>query len=94
MYHIKIDREADAFLENLTEKSNRIIRDHIQRLKKDPYPGHGGDKERVHTEKEEIYRLHVGRSYTVFYQIDGEEHLVYITHIMTIEEAHKRYGRL
>ena len=94
MYRIRIDREANAFLSRFTEKSNRIMRDHLQRLKESPYPGHGGDRERISTTDKEIYRLHIGRSYTVIYQIDRDEHIVYITHILTIEEAHKRYGRL
>ena len=38
--------------------------------------------------------MHVSRSYTIFYRICEEEKTVKILNIMTIEEAHKRYGRL
>jgi mRNA-degrading endonuclease RelE of RelBE toxin-antitoxin system len=44
--------------------------------------------------KKEIYRMHIGRSYTLFYKIWKDEKVVEILNIMTIEEAHKRYGRL
>jgi len=35
--------------------------------------------------------MHVGRSFTVFYQIDDEEYLIKILEITTIEKAHKLY---
>jgi hypothetical protein len=41
-----------------------------------------------------LYRIHVGRSCTVFYKIYEKEKLVRILEIMTIEKAHRRYGRL
>ena len=55
-----------------------------------------GDVERLHTSDVDVYRLHIGRSFTVLYLIhdDGKEQWVEITHLMTIEQAHKRYGRL
>ncbi len=38
--------------------------------------------------------MHVSRSYTIFYRIEEREKTVKILDIMTIEEAHKKYGRL
>jgi len=38
--------------------------------------------------------MYVSRSYTIFYRIYEKEKTVKILNIMTIEEAHKRYGRL
>lgn len=40
-----------------------------------------------------VYRLHVGRSFTVFYLIDHEVNQVKIEKITTIEKAHKEYFR-
>jgi mRNA-degrading endonuclease RelE of RelBE toxin-antitoxin system len=40
-----------------------------------------------------VYRLHIGRSFTVFYIIEHEENVVKIVKIMTIERAHKDYSR-
>ncbi|MDD1665430.1 MAG: type II toxin-antitoxin system RelE/ParE family toxin [Methanomicrobiales archaeon] len=95
MYDILIERHRPlAYLDALPEKSRRIVREHILRLKEDPYPGHRGDKERLVIDGYEMYRLHVGRSYTVFYRINEEAHVVKVLDIMTLEEAHKRYGRL
>ena len=39
-----------------------------------------------------IYRLHISRSYTVFYDIDKENKLVLIEEILPIGKAHKKYG--
>jgi hypothetical protein len=43
--------------------------DKIGVLKDDPYPGKRRDKERL---KEEMYRMHISRSFTVFYVINEE----------------------
>jgi len=40
-----------------------------------------------------VYRLHISRSFTVFYTIEHEENTVRIAKIMTIERAHKEYSR-
>jgi mRNA interferase RelE/StbE len=42
----------------------------------------------------DLFRMHVSRSYTIFYRIDEEKKTVRILDIMTIKEAHKRYGLL
>jgi len=59
----------------------------------DPYPGQGGDKELLHLDYK-LYRLHIGRSFTVFYQICEKDEQVKILEITTIERAHKLYRRL
>jgi mRNA-degrading endonuclease RelE of RelBE toxin-antitoxin system len=41
-----------------------------------------------------VYRLHISRRYTVFYEIDTEENLVIVQEILSIEHAHKKYGHL
>ncbi|QYZ78982.1 hypothetical protein E2N92_05855 [Methanofollis formosanus] len=89
-------RSAADFLNSLPEKSQRIIKEKLALLKTDPYPGKTGGKKRLNTEGMEVYRLHIGRSFTAIYLIhtDTGEPFVEITHLMTIEQAHKRYGRL
>lgn len=42
----------------------------------------------------DIYRLHIGRSSTALYIIHTDKSMIEITHLMTIEQAHKRYGIL
>ena len=44
----------------------------------------------------EVFRLPIGRSFTALYIIhtDTDRNWGEITHLMTIEQAHKRYGRL
>ena len=85
-----IERKALAYLSELPEKSHRLILDRCQSLAKEPFPGHEGDKELLHLEFK-LYRMHVGRSFTVFYQICEKDKLVKILEIATIDKAHKLY---
>jgi len=87
-------QSAADFLHTLPEKSQRIITAKLAALRIDPYPGSGGDKERLNTDGTEVFRLQIGRPFTVFYLIHTDGNWVEITHLMTIEQAHKRYGRL
>ena len=87
-------QSAADFLHTLPEKSQRIITAKLAALRIDPYPGSGGDKERLNTDGTEVFRLHIGRSFTALYLIHTDGNWVEITHLMTIEQAHKRYGRL
>ncbi|MGV8088382.1 MAG: type II toxin-antitoxin system RelE family toxin [Methanomicrobiales archaeon] len=41
----------------------------------------------------QIYRMHIGRSYTIIFKIVKEEDTVLVLDLMTIEQAHKRYRR-
>lgn len=94
-YRLEIEENALDFISSLPEKSKRIVKTHCRALAEDPFPGKGGDKEALHlTGFQTLYRLHIGRSYTAFYHIFEDEKAVRILNIMTIEQAHKRYGRL
>ena len=86
-------KDAKKFLDALDKKSKRIVMDKLKLLKNDPYQGQGqGDKELIDPEYG-IYRLHISKSYTAFYQILEEDKTVRVLDIMTIEQAHKLYGR-
>ena len=92
-YQLLIEEGALAFIDSLDEKSKRICKDNIKKLAEDPYPGSGkGDKERLVVEGEEIYRLHIGRTYTTFYDILEDDDAVQVFEVLPIDEAHKRYG--
>lgn len=90
---VVIDRKVLKYLSELPEKSQHLIKQKCHALAEDPYPGKGGDKELQHLEFK-LYRLHVGRSFTVFYQIDEDEDQVLILEIATIDKAHKLYRHL
>lgn len=80
-------------INRLPDKTRRIIRTALKRLEEDPFPGNQGDKEKLVLRRGIIiYRLHISRSYTVFYDIDKEEKLVIVQEILSIEQAHKKYG--
>ena len=89
-------RSAAEFLNTLPEKSQRIVTAKLAILQTDPYPDSGGDKECLNTDGMEVFRLHIGRTFTALYIIytDTDRNWVEITHLMTVEQAHKRYGRL
>lgn len=95
-YEIAVQRKSADFLNELDDKSRRIIRSRLATLKDDPFPGKGGDKELIKSPKgrpdDKVYRLHISRSFTAFYRI--KENMVYITEVLTIEQAHKKYGIL
>lgn len=85
---------ADA-VGHLPEKTRRIVVSALRRLADDPFPGSHGDKEKIVLKGGiTIYRLHISHTYTVFYDIDKEEKLVIVQEILTIEQAHKKYGRM
>lgn len=93
IFDVSIDIDAVEFINTLNDKSRRIIRNHLETLAHDPFPGKGGDKELLKLRPGvKIYRFHIGRSFTAYYLIEGTT--VFITEIMTIEQAHKKYKSL
>ena len=78
---------VEKFIEQLNEKDRRIVGEHIFRLESGWPPV--GDLERLYDCR---YRLHISRRYTMFIEHDGND--TTILKIMTIEQAHKRYGRI
>ncbi|USZ67187.1 type II toxin-antitoxin system RelE/ParE family toxin [Halorussus salilacus] len=93
-YEVLLSEEAEGFFTDLDEKSQRICAETLGHLEENPYPDRGqGDKKKLKAQDEEIYRIHVGRTYTAFYVVLEDEGEVRVTDLMTIEEAHKEYGR-
>jgi len=93
-YQLLIEQDALNFINTLDEKSERICKDNLKKLAEDPYPGSGkGDKERLVVEGTETYRLHIGRTYTAFYDINEGNNAVEVLEVLPIDEAHKRYGQ-
>lgn len=92
-YDVLLSPDVVEFLEAADEKTERIVRDHLGYLAADPYPGRGrGDKERLPIDGETRYRLHVGRTWTAFYAVYEDDGEVGVLEIVSIDEAHKRYG--
>jgi len=92
-YRVLIDRKINIALQRLSPKSRRVIMEKLAALAVDPYPGSGGDKERLHVQgRDDTYRLHIGRTYTAFYRIREPEQEVLVLTVMSIEQAHKKYG--
>ena len=92
-YEVLLHPDADTYLNELDEKSERICRENLGYLAENPYPGRGrGDKEGLVIDGDDRYRIHIGRSYTAFYDIYDSRGEVRVTEILPIDEAHKRYG--
>lgn len=71
VFSLVIERGARDFLKRLPQKTRRIIVDKILDLAADPNPG--GNKEKLECpHPPAVYRLHVSRSFTVFYVIEHE----------------------
>jgi mRNA-degrading endonuclease RelE of RelBE toxin-antitoxin system len=93
-YEIRIDVDVADFLNSQDEKTQSIIKDNLGKLKDEPYPSpeaQSGDREKVTVNGEEVYRMHISRSYTAFYIVDEKEEKVIITDIVDIDTAHKMY---
>ena len=93
-YEVRIDVDAADFLNSQDEKTQSIIKDHLGKLKEEPYPSpeaRSGDREKVTVNEEEVYRMHISRSYTAFYIINEEKEQVVVTDIVDIDTAHKMY---
>jgi len=92
-YRLLVEADALQFVEALDEKSERICKQNLEKLAENPYPGTGrGDKERLVVDGEPIFRLHIGRTFTAFYDIDEAVDAVRVLEILPIDDAHKRYG--
>lgn len=92
-YNVFLSDDARDYIQPLDDKSTRIIKDNLKKLGENPYPGSGkGDKEKLPVDGEELYRLHIGRTHTAFYDILEEQDRVNVVEILPIDEAHDRYG--
>ena len=94
-YNVLLADDAREYVSLLDEKSTRIVKDNLKKLSDDPYPRPGagsGDREKLTVDGEEIYRLHIGRTHTAFYDVVEDASEVRVIDIMDIDDAHKRYG--
>lgn len=94
-YNILLSEEAQEYYQALDDKSQRIVKENLQKLESEPYPKPGagsGDREKLVVEGEEMFRLHIGRTHTAFYKILEDKQQVRIIDILPIDEAHDRYG--
>ena len=94
-FRVLLGDQPREFLSGADEKTDRIVRENLATLGDDPYPrpdSGRGDKEKLPVDGEILYRLHISRSYTAFYTIHESENDVRVREILSIGDAHKRYG--
>lgn len=92
-YEVQIRNKVSEEVNCLPEKSRRIIKAALEQLKNDPYPGTNGDKEKIVLRGGRIiYRLHISHTYTAYYSILQERHIIRVQDIFSMEQAHKKYG--
>jgi mRNA-degrading endonuclease RelE of RelBE toxin-antitoxin system len=94
-HYFFLERRALEYVNSLPPKSQRIVKDNLRKLGENPYPGSGlGDKKKLTHKGESLYRLHIAKSFTAFYRIYDKTKEVKVLKVMTIEAAHKEYGKL
>ena len=92
-YKIFVTSEIKIFFSYIDTKYATIIKQHLKKLEEYPYPGKGpGDKEKLPVRGKQRYRLHISRTWTVFYSILEDKKQVRISEILSIDDAHKKYG--
>ncbi|WP_424005629.1 type II toxin-antitoxin system RelE family toxin (plasmid) [Haloarcula salina] len=94
-YNVLLADQPREYISALDDKSRRIVKENLGKLADDPYPRPGsgqGDKEKLVVDGEELYRLHIGRTHTSFYDILEDKQEVRIIEVLDIDEAHNRYG--
>lgn len=92
-FNLLIEQEQVDKINGFDEKSRRIIKEKLETLRENPFPGKRGDKEKLYPKDGYVlYRLHIGRTWTAFYRIYDEDKTVKILDVMPIEQAHKKYG--
>ncbi|MDV0441212.1 hypothetical protein [Methanorbis furvi] len=88
-FTICVSNIVQGELEKLSQTDYDFCIKKIRRaLEEKPYPGHGGDKEKLAENK---YRLHISRTYTALYRINEEKKIVRVYLFGTIGKMHKRY---
>lgn len=94
-YEVLLGEQPREYLDELDEKSRRIVRENLSKLRDEPYPRPGagsGDREQIQFEGEEVYRMHIGRTHTAIYGVIESGATVEVYRLLPIDEAHKRYG--
>jgi len=87
---IQCHRKVKEYYHTLPIKSKRIVREHIERLTH--YPDIDADIECIRqSTHSQLWRMHIARTFTMFYTIDTLEGVLRVTDLMTIEQAHKKY---
>ncbi len=94
-FRVVIRQKSVDAINELPVKTRRILHSALAALEENPYPGTGGDKERLQLEEGvDVYWLPIGRSYTALYTFDDNDRVVQVHEVMTIAQAHKKYGRM
>ena len=88
MHLVVVADDVAEFLWAMDEKSRRVCKRNLAKLSR-PYPGRGIG-ERIVVDGQELYRLHIGRTYTAFYVIGKD--VVRVIELLPIDAAHKKYG--
>jgi mRNA-degrading endonuclease RelE of RelBE toxin-antitoxin system len=86
---VKIEKRVIKTLNKYPERSREQIFKDIRKLE-NPYSA--PEVECLH-KPTQVYRMHVGRTYTIIFKIHKPQNIVQVLEVDTIERAHKRYGR-
>lgn len=86
---IQVEKGVLKTLSIYPQKIREQVFDHLRMLE-DPY--RAPDVECLYPTRQ-LYRMHVGRTYTIIFKIHKDTDTVFVLDLLTIGQAHKRYGR-
>ena len=90
MFSVFLTKKAKMELDKLPVKDYNLCAAALSSLAQNPYPGIGGDKEKLKG-YENKYRIHISRSYTAVYRILKDTKRVCVSFFGDIDEGHKEY---
>ena len=91
-YKVFVTHEVQEIISLIDKKTSNMLIKNLKKLEENPYPGKGiGDKEKLPVSGKMRYRMHIGRTWAVFYSILEEKKQVRVAEILPIDEAHKKY---
>ena len=86
---IKVEENVKDYIRSLPDKERHVIGEHINRLT--AHLQATGDIMKLKTRFPQ-WRIHISSKFTLFYPVEGDT--VSVDQIMTIERAHKKYGKI
>lgn len=89
MFQVVIERNVLKLIHSLSDKDQRVVWEHLERLVN--HPNATGDIKKLVTNTPR-WRYHISSKWTVFYTVRGSQ--VLVDRMMTREQAEKKYGRI
>lgn len=93
-YNITYSKDADKYLNEIPLKHAKLVEVKIREclLTNPKGKTHHCNIKLIKGTNPKKYRFHISMTYTLIYTIDEENKNVFVTHAMSINQAHSKYG--